>query len=395
MIAAETFPIFSVTEISLSLKKSVESQFSRVQVRGEISGLKRHTSGHIYYALKDDQSVMDAVTWKGQVTGLGILPQDGLEVIATGRLTTYPGRSKYQMIVESLDVAGEGALLKLLEERKRALAAEGLFEESRKKPLPFLPRTIGIVTSPTGAVIKDMMHRIEDRFPSHIVLWPVAVQGDGAASQIARAIQGFNAMEDKPDLLIVGRGGGSLEDLWAFNEEIVVRAIAESVIPIISAVGHETDVTLSDFAADKRAPTPTAAAEFAVPVRRDLYRRAVDFFGRVIQKTIHMVDMHGRHVEALGRGLPNPTYMLEERMQRLDDWGERLKNSLHVCVEKKSRQLEHGVALLESYSYARTLDRGFSLALDESGHLISSAASITPTPFTLRFHDGDVFVKKT
>lgn len=387
------FPIFSVSEISQSLKRLVESQFSRVQVRGEISGFKRHSSGHMYYALKDENAVIDAVTWRGQAGSLGIMPQEGLEIIATGRLTTYPGRSKYQMVVERMEVAGEGALLKLLEERKRMLAAEGLFDEERKKSLPFLPHTIGIVTSPTGAVIQDMMHRIEDRYPSHIILWPVAVQGEGAAEQVARAIDGFNNMDTLPDLLIVGRGGGSLEDLWAFNEEVVVRAIAASTIPVISAVGHETDVTLADFVADKRAPTPTAAAEFAVPVRRDLYRGLVHTFGRAVQKMDHLTTYHSRHIESLGRGLPRPEFILDEKTQRLDDWAERLGNSLKAGLDKKADKLGNISALLESYSYARTLDRGFALALDDQGHVISRAAN-SPEQFTLRFRDDAITVKK-
>ena len=257
------------------MKRSVEENFSLVRVRGEVSGFKRVGSGHCYFALKDADAVLDAVCWRMTAMRLSIRPEDGMEVVATGRLTTYPGRSKYQRVVDSIELAGIGALLKLLEDRRKRLAAEGLFAAERKKKLPFLPAVIGVVTSPTGAVIRDILHRLADRFPRRVLVWPVAVQGVGAASQIAAAINGFNRLPPggpapRPDLIIVARGGGSLEDLMAFNEEIVVRAAAASAIPLISAVGHETDTTLIDHASDRRAPTPTAAAEMAVPVRLDL-----------------------------------------------------------------------------------------------------------------------------
>ena len=263
----------SVSELSRALKRTVEDAYSYVRVRGEISGFKKAGSGHLYMTLKDTDAVIDAVCWRGSASRLMTKPEDGLEVIATGRLTTYPGRSKYQIVIEQMEMAGEGALLKLLEERRKKLADEGLFDESRKQPIPFLPEVIGVVTSPTGAVIRDILHRLSDRFPRHVLLWPVLVQGEGAAAQVAAAIEGFNRIAPggqvpRPDLLIVARGGGSLEDLWGFNEEIVVRAAAASEIPLISAVGHETDTTLIDFASDRRAPTPTAAAEMAVPVQR-------------------------------------------------------------------------------------------------------------------------------
>src|SRR5690606_5533787 len=265
----------TVSELSQAIKRTLEDRFERVRVRGEISGFKRAASGHLYLCLKDADAALDAVCWKGTAARLGIRPEDGMEVIATGRVTTFPGRSKYQLVIDSLELAGEGALLKLLEDRRRKLAEEGLFDESRKRPLPYLPEVIGVVTSPSGAVIRDILHRLADRFPRRVLVWPVLVQGQGAAAPVAAAIRGFNALEPggraaPPDLLIVARGGGSIEDLWAFNEEIVVRAAAESGIPLISAVGHETDTTLIDFAADRRAPTPTAAAEMAVPVRAEL-----------------------------------------------------------------------------------------------------------------------------
>src|ERR1700745_1965491 len=269
-------PEWSVSELAAALKKTVEDSSGFVRGRGEITGYRGpHSSGHVYFALKDEGAKIDAVIWKGVFGRIRFKPEEGLEVIATGRLTTYPGRSSYQIIVESLEPAGVGALMALLEERKKKLAAEGLFDEARKQLLPYLPDVIGIVTSPTGAVIRDILHRLADRFPRHVLVWPVRVQGDGSAEGGGAAIRGFNALRQggaiaRPDLLIVARGGGSIEDLWSFNEEIVVRAAADSMIPLISAVGHETDVTLIDFAADKRAPTPTAAAEMAVPVRADL-----------------------------------------------------------------------------------------------------------------------------
>ena len=267
---------FTVSELSAALKRTVEDAYAYVRVRGEVSGYRGpHSSGHVYFALKDEGAKIDAVIWKGTFARMRLKPEEGMEVVVTGRLTTYPNRSSYQIVIETLAPAGVGALMALLEERKRKLAAEGLFDQARKQLLPFLPEVIGVVTSPTGAVIRDILHRLADRFPRHVLVWPVKVQGEGAAEQIAAAIRGFNALPERgsilrPDLLIVARGGGSLEDLWAFNEEIVVRAAAESLIPLISAVGHETDVTLIDFAADRRAPTPTAAAEMAVPVRAEL-----------------------------------------------------------------------------------------------------------------------------
>src|SRR6266513_4841999 len=269
--ARANLPEYTVSELSQALKRSVEENFSHVRVRGEISGYKRHSSGHCYFALKDAEAVLDAVCWRQTAIRLPIRPEDGMEVVCTGRLTTYPGRSKYQLVVDSIALAGIGALLRVLEERRQRLAAEGLFAAERKKKLPFLPEVIGIVTSPTGAVIRDILHRLADRFPRRVLLWPVAVQGEGAAAKIAAAIRAFASFDPRPDLLIVARGGGSIEDLWAFNEEEVVRAAAESPIPLISAVGHETDTTLIDFAADLRAPTPTAAAELAVPVRSELF----------------------------------------------------------------------------------------------------------------------------
>ena len=323
---------FTVTELSQALKRVVEEKFSWVRVRGEISGFKRAASGHLYMTLKDENAVLDAVCWKGVAARLGIAPEDGLEVIATGKLTTYPGRSKYQIVIDSMELAGEGALLKLLEERRRKLAAEGLFDEERKRPLPFLPDVIGVVTSPTGAVIRDILHRLRERFPRHVLVWPVLVQGEGAAGQIAAAIEGFNAIRPgdavpRPDLLIVARGGGSLEDLWAFNEEIVVRAAAASEIPLISAVGHETDTTLIDFASDRRAPTPTAAAEIAVPVRAELQADILNFERRMVGASSRMLEERRIRVEGLARGLPSRDSILAVPVQRLDAAFERLRGS--------------------------------------------------------------------
>ncbi len=325
-------PEFSVSEVSQAVKRTLEGTFERVRVRGEVSGFKRAASGHLYMALKDENAVLDGVCWRGMAGKLSIQPEDGMEVIASGRITSYPGRSKYQIVIDSLELAGQGALLKLLEDRRRKLAEEGLFDEARKQALPFLPEVIGVVTSPTGAVIRDILHRLEDRFPRRVLVWPVLVQGEGAAEQVAAAIQGFNALAEdgpvpRPDLLIVARGGGSLEDLWAFNEEVVVRAAAASNIPLISAVGHETDTTLIDFASDRRAPTPTAAAEMAVPVRRDLALQSADLERRLLAAAGRLVEERRTQVEGLGRGLVDPRRLLEEMTQRLDERAERLKTA--------------------------------------------------------------------
>jgi exodeoxyribonuclease VII large subunit len=334
---------FTVTELSQALKRTVEENFSWVRVRGEVSGFKRAASGHLYMTLKDENAVLDAVCWKGVAARLAIKPEDGLEIIATGKLTTYPGRSKYQIVIDSMELAGEGALLKLLEERRRKLAAEGLFDESAKRPLPYLPEVIGVVTSPTGAVIRDILHRLRDRFPRHVLVWPVLVQGEGAAAQVAAAIEGFNAIRPgdavpRPDLLIVARGGGSLEDLWAFNEEVVVRAAAASEIPLISAVGHETDTTLIDFASDRRAPTPTAAAEIAVPVRAELQAGILNFERRMVGATSRMLAERRVRVEGLARGLPSRDSILAVPVQRLDAAFERLRGAIRtVATERKHR----------------------------------------------------------
>src|SRR5829696_6112348 len=323
-------PEYTVSELSLALKRSIEDGFGFVRVRGEISGFKRHGSGHCYFALKDAEAVLDAVCWRMTALRLAIKPEDGMEVVCSGRLTTYPGRSKYQLVIDTIELAGIGALLRILEERRQRLAAEGLFDPERKKKLPFLPEVIGIVTSPTGAVIRDILHRLADRFPRRVLLWPVAVQGDGAAAQVAAAIDGFNRLAPggrvpRPDLIIVARGGGSLEDLMAFNEEIVVRAAAASAIPLISAVGHETDTTLIDHASDRRAPTPTAAAEMAVPVRLDLLADLGGKTARLAGGLARLFDDRRLRLAGLARGLPEPQDLLGAAAQRLDDRSERLR----------------------------------------------------------------------
>src|SRR6188508_3303369 len=287
---------WTVSELSSALRRTVEDAYGYVRVRGEVSGFKGASpSGHVYFRLKDDKAVLEAVIWKGTFGRMRVRPEEGLDVIVSGKLTTYPGRSNYQIVVETLEPAGLGALMMLLEERKKKLAAEGLFDEARKQLLPFLPRVIGVVTSPTGAVIRDILHRLDDRFARRVLVWPVRVQGEGSAEEVAAAIRGFNAFPEggpvpRPDLLIVARGGGSLEDLWSFNEEIVVRAAAESMIPLISAVGHETDTTLIDFVSDRRAPTPTAAAEMATPVLAELKALVSDLGARMHRCGGRVVD---------------------------------------------------------------------------------------------------------
>ncbi|MGX1166611.1 exodeoxyribonuclease VII large subunit [Bradyrhizobium sp. USDA 372] len=337
-------PEFTVSELSLSLKRTVEDAYGHVRVRGEISGFRgAHSSGHCYFALKDESAKIEAVIWKGVHSRMRFKPQEGLEVIATGKLTTYPGSSKYQIVIEALEPAGVGALMALMEERKKKLAAEGLFDEARKQLLPWLPEVIGVVTSPTGAVIRDILHRLEDRFPRRVLVWPVKVQGDGSAEQVAAAIRGFNAIPaggriPRPDVLIVARGGGSLEDLWSFNEEIVVRAAAESMIPLISAVGHETDITLIDFVADKRAPTPTAAAEMAVPVRSDLFVEVGDLGRRTRAYWQRAQESRRSELRAAARALPAAGDLLAIPRQRLDSAGASLPRCLKANTHAHFRR---------------------------------------------------------
>ncbi len=438
-------PVYSVSELSQSIKRMVEDHFGRLRIRGEISGFKQATSGHVYFRLKDDQSVIDAVMWRGTAGKLAFKPEDGLEVIATGKITTYPGKSSYQIVIDHMEPAGVGALMAILEKRKKQLEAEGLFADSRKQPIPFMPKVVGVITSPTGAVIRDILHRIEDRFPVHVIVWPVPVQGEGAAEQIAAAIDGFNSLNPqspipKPDVLIVARGGGSIEDLWAFNEEITVRAAADSRIPLISAVGHETDTTLIDFVSDRRAPTPTAAAEMAVPVREELWLAVRQLDMRLATAAQRALLQRTERLDGLARGLPKPVQLLETAMQRLDDWSERLMQSLPATVARKEQQLNvlsaalrpqvlrtelktlderlqewnkrmqatiarllearqerlaNFSSLLESVNYQRVLERGFALVRDNSGKLVSSAAQAKDSrELSLTFSDGEIRVTK-
>lgn len=431
----------TVTELSRALKGLVETNFSFVRVRGEISGMKRAGSGHVYFALKDDDSVLDAVCWRGTLSRLSAVPEDGLDVVCTGKLTVYGGRSKYQLTVETLEAAGEGALLKMLEERKRRLEAEGLFAPERKKKIPFLPDVIGVVTSPSGAVIRDILHRLRDRFPCRVLLWPALMQGEGCAEQVAAAVKGFNDLPPeglqtpsgfipRPDVLIVARGGGSLEDLMPFNDEKVVRAVAASDIPVISAVGHETDTTLIDYAADLRAPTPTGAAEKAVPVLAELRETVADCVCRLVKASVRLTEDRKNILTGLLRGLPSPERMAEEYTQKLDDRSERLVMALKALLETKRSATERlkppspallasnaaatlykaafpldglmknalaekkacfktASRLLESFSYERVLERGFALVSDKDGAIVSSASVAAALPeLTVRFADG-------
>lgn len=331
---------YTVSEISGAVKRVIEGEFGRVRVRGEVGRVSRPSSGHMYFDLKDDRSVIAAVSWKGQVAKMAVRPEEGMEVIATGKLTTFPGQSKYQLIVDEVEPAGAGALMAMLEARRRALAAEGLFDAGRKQPIPFLPQVIGVVTSPSGAVIRDILHRLRDRFPRRVIIWPVAVQGQACAPEVSAAIRGFNALPPggsvpRPDLIIVARGGGSLEDLWGFNEEAVVRAAAESAIPLISAVGHETDTTLIDFASDRRAPTPTAAAEMAVPVRAELAARLTEAGARMARASRGRLDQRGQRLADLSRALGRPEALTAPARQRFDLWSDRLGPALRMVVVRK------------------------------------------------------------
>ncbi|MBY4637569.1 exodeoxyribonuclease VII large subunit [Sphingopyxis sp. XHP0097] len=412
-------PALSVSQLSAAIKRTVEDGFARVRVRGELSGAKRAASGHFYAALKDDNALIDMVMWKGQASRLAFRPEDGIEVIATGKLTTYPGRSKYQLVVDSLEVAGEGALMLLFEKLKARLGAEGLFDQGRKQSLPYLPRTIGVVTSPTGAVIRDILHRLADRCPTHVIVWPVLVQGEGAAAQVANAVRGFDALAPggpvpRPDLVIVARGGGSIEDLWAFNEEVVVRAIADCRIPTISAVGHETDVTLADYAADRRAPTPTAAAEMAVPVRAELQAQLATWNGRIIGAANRHQALGAERLAALARHLPRREALYAPQRQRLDDAHGRLdrcqQHRVAVAAERlatrgaalrpsllargwdRDRAKLEGLArLLVSLDPRALLARGYAMVRDSAGAIVTTAAGARAAgTLRLQFADGEV-----
>ncbi|CAK0759410.1 Exodeoxyribonuclease 7 large subunit [Azospirillaceae bacterium] len=410
--SSSNLPEYSVGDLARALKRTVEEAYGYVRVRGEISQPKRHSSGHIYLRLKDESAVIEAVCWRQTALKLPIRPEEGMEVVCTGRLTTYPGRSQYQLIIETMTLAGVGALLKMLEERRQRLAAEGLFDPGRKKRLPFLPDVIGVITSPTGAVIRDILHRLADRFPRHVLLWPVAVQGESAAAQVAAAIEGFQRLPPaetpnaarfappRPDVLIVARGGGSLEDLMAFNEEIVVRAAAACRIPLISAVGHETDTTLIDFAADIRAPTPTAAAEMAVPVRAELEAQVLDLQRRSVSAATRLIGERRGWIEGLARGLGDPQALIGERAQRLDDRGERLILATSALIERRgTRVAELGASLRhprERIAQARARleseQRALAAALRQAVLTAQSrierlSLGFTPTPLRRRVDD--------
>ncbi|WP_294197039.1 exodeoxyribonuclease VII large subunit [uncultured Sphingomonas sp.] len=426
-LVAESMPgdnamAISVGELSGRLKRMVEGEFGHVRLRGEISGYKRAASGHVYLCLKDESAVIDGVMWKGGAAGLAFRPEDGIEVVATGRLTTFPGRSKYQIVIERKELAGAGALMALLEKLKAKLAGEGLFDPAAKQPLPFMPRVIGVVTSPTGAVIRDILHRLEDRCPTHVVVWPVKVQGAGAAEEVAAAVRGFDALAPggavpRPDLVIVARGGGSIEDLWAFNEEVVVRAVAGCSIPIISAVGHETDTTLCDHAADLRAPTPTAAAEIAVPVLADL-RLTLDAMANRTQRCARRYVERGREqLAGLVRVMPTRDRLLGPQRQRLDDLGMRGDRALERRVARARGELNHAAGairpatlerrleaarrrlndvgrLIDSLNPDRILERGYARVEAAAGGTITTAeAARGAGALNLRFRDGSVAVQ--
>ncbi|ATP13161.1 exodeoxyribonuclease VII large subunit [Bartonella henselae] len=433
---------FSVSEIAGALKRVVEEKFGYVRVRGEISGYRgAHASGHAYFALKDDKARLEAVIWRGIMEKLKFPPEEGMEVIAVGKLTTYPGSSKYQIVIEALEPTGVGALMTLLENRKKKFAEEGLFDEEKKKPLPYMPKIIGVVTSPTGAVIRDIIHRISDRFPLHILVWPVRVQGETSGREVAAAVKGFNVLPlegliPKPDLLIVARGGGSLEDLWGFNDEVVVRAVYESSLPVISAVGHETDWTLIDYVADWRAPTPTAAAEKAVPVKIDLEVYVVSLGARLRTGLARYFDFHQQKLRAIIRALPTADQLFALPRRGFDEISSRLERALCVScdkkrlyfhtlairftprllntekaqhsakeytarlhrafvhiVEKQRAQLEIAFRLLKSTSYQNILERGFVLALGQNNKPIKRLAQIPEKEqINLRFFDGEISV---
>lgn len=411
---------WTVSQISFAIKQCIEQTFAHVRVKGEIFGAKRADSGHWYLSLKDESAILSAVCWKGVAQSLAVKIEDGLEVIAEGRITTFGGRSSYQLVIEHLEVAGTGALLKLLEERKQQFLKEGLFEPSHKKPIPFLPQTIGVVTSASGAVIHDIIHRVTDRFPTRIVVWPVPVQGEGAAEKIAAAIRGFNALPEsgnipRPDVLIVARGGGGLEDLWAFNEEVVIRAVFDSDIPLISAVGHETDTMLIDYVSDLRAPTPTGAAEFAVPVKTELEMRTNTLESRLKNAILRKLSEYKQLIQALGRGIPNLRQILEESRQKLDDKLQRLKiTEVNLMSNKKQaivlaglkpfyiqnilsnakNKLQNMEKRLESVSVESVLKRGFAWVTDRHFQtLYNSMQARKSGELKIRFADGIVKTK--
>ena len=407
-------PALTVSELSGALKRTIESAFGQVRVRGEISGFKRHASGHCYFTLKDENACIDAVIWRSSAAALAFRPEDGAEVIATGKLTTYPGRAKYQIAVERMELAGEGALLALLEKRRKALAAEGLFDVGRKRKLPFLPRVIGVVTSPTGAVIRDILHRLEDRCPTRVIVWPVPVQGEGAAAKIAAAIRAFPSLAPRPDLLIVARGGRSIEHLWPFDEEEVFRAVADTPIPFISAVGHETDTTLIDHAADLRAPTPTAAAELAVPVRAELFAQLGELQHRAQHCLSRRIERGRERFDLTLCRWPQPQAIFAPMAQRLDELGERLPRSLGARagaaradlnliagrlrpelidqrIVRLTERLGAAWKMAELVHPERPLSKGYVRVTSRDGRTLTHVADARAAQhLTLRFGDGSV-----
>jgi exodeoxyribonuclease VII large subunit len=436
-------PEISVADLANSLKRTLEQTFSHIRVRGELSGLKLAASGHLYGDIKDVDANINIICWRGTMSKLSFQPEEGMDVIVTGRVSSYAKSSRYQIIIESIELAGEGALLKMLEERRKKLAAEGLFDPTRKKALPFLPQTIGVVTSPTGAVIQDIMHRLRDRFPRHVLVWPVNVQGKGADEQITAAINGFNALDGstlpKPDLLIVARGGGSLEDLMPFNEENVVRAVANSSIPIISAVGHETDTTLVDYASDLRAPTPTGAAELAVPVRMNLMTQVQDDHERLLKAAARLISERKNLLAAqaarlsnpkqlleskaqtvdfladklssalregiqhrqsklqnISANLTSPKYMIDQKKQTLNHINQRLEQVLPRILTDKATQLSGSSRILDSLSPKGVLERGYALIYDMDGKLVRGADNIEENQdLTIEFANNDKIHVKT
>jgi exodeoxyribonuclease VII large subunit len=439
-------PEWTVSELSQALRRTVEDAYGYVRVRGEISGFRgQHGSGHAYFCLKDENARLDAVIWRSAFTRLKTKPQEGLEVIAHGKITTFPGKSSYQIVIERLEPAGLGALMALLEERRRRLAAEGLFDEARKRPIPFLPAVIGVVTSPTGAVIRDILHRLSDRFPRRVIVWPVRVQGETSAAEVAAAIAGFGALAPdgpvpRPHVLIVARGGGSLEDLWSFNEEIVVRAAAASSIPLVAAIGHETDWTLLDLVADRRAPTPTGAAEMVVPVRADLLASLADRASRLVTCIVRANERRRSDLRNLARALPAPEALLQAPRQRVDLAAGRLTRALilnvrrhqklfdevgrrlarqdprarlgvaiertaalalrlrlakDVAVERRRERLAGLSSLLDALSYQGVLARGFALVRDLEDRPVRDAETARRNAeLDIQFHDGRVRVQR-
>ena len=429
---------YSVSEISTKIKNIVEINCGYVRIRGEISGLKIATSGHGYLNLKDENAVLAATCWKHALSKLKFKLEEGMEIVASGKITTYAGQSRYQLTIDNIEPAGVGALMKVLIERKTKLEKEGLFDKARKKPLPFLPQRIGIVTSITGAVIQDMLHRIRERFPTHVLVWPVTVQGETAAGEISRAINGFNEMDlsSKPDIIIVARGGGSIEDLWCFNEEIVVRSIAASAIPIISAVGHETDFTLSDFVADVRAPTPTAAAEFAVPVLEDLkatikhhfdrlsynlqqiishktkimsfcdnilkspekliqvYEQKLDFLGfKILGRLPQIIESHALTLSRLTARITDPSKILQIKSLEFSHISSMLAKAAQSYLSTKTNMLNLQTQLLQSLDYKNVLKRGFAIVKSNGNVIASSKMVVSGDNLSIIMHDGEIETK--